>query len=220
MFGRSFWMLLIVGAAIGIPYVVTEWSKIKASVIGQSSPSAGTTSNVPGANGSNPPPVVTYPPGDPRALGLNPPSEETPMVDMAEAFRFSVSPPWVLSRWPRVSAGLPDETYHGLRVPLITGMRDDDLAGALTYYFTPTARCAKITFSGTTGDPRRVTAFMMERFGFKAFTNGQPGVQRYEIRWNGTTQSEMLIHPAAIVRATNPLARYEVQIAITDPAVR
>jgi hypothetical protein len=220
MFGRSFWMLFIVAAAIGVPYVVTEWSKIKASVIGQSSPSTGATSNAPGANGSNTSPVVTYPPGDPRALGLNPPSEETPMVEMAEAFRFTVSPPWVLSRWPRVSAGLPDETYHGLRVPLITGMRDDDLAGALTYYFTPTERCAKITFSGTTGDPRRVTAFMTERFGFKAFTYGQPGVQRYEIRWNGTTQSEMLIHPAAIVRATNPLARYEVQIAITDPAVR
>ncbi len=215
MFGRFFWMLLVVGAAIGIPYVVTEWSKLKASVTGQSTPNAGPT-----ANGTNPQQIVTYPPGDLRALGLNPPSEETPLVDMAEAFRFTATPPWVMSRWPRVSAGLPNENYHELRVPLISGMRDDDIAGALTYYFTPTERCAKITFSGTTGDPRRLTAFMIERFGFKPFTNGQPGVQRYEIHWNGTAYSELLIHPAAIVRATNPLARYEVQLSIADPAVR
>jgi hypothetical protein len=125
-----------------------------------------------------------------------------------------------MSRWPRVSAGLPNENFHALRVPLISGMRNDDIAGALTYYFTPTERCAKITFSGTTGDPTKFTAFMTERFGFKPYTYGQPGVQRYEVRWNGNALSELLVHPAAVVKATNPLARYEVQLSVTDPSVR
>jgi hypothetical protein len=94
------------------------------------------------------------------------------------------------------------------------------LAGSLTYYFTPQGRCTKITFSGKTGDPARFINLMTGRFGFKPFSKGEPGVMRYEIRWNGTTLSELLIHSAAVVRSATPFARYEVQLVLTDSAAR
>jgi hypothetical protein len=210
----------VLGAAVGVPYVATEWSKLKASVTGQSANEAagGFKQTTPSAGHSlAQQPYV--PEVDPRT-GMPTSSQETPVVDMSEAFRFNVTQSWVMSKWPRVSAGLPDPTYHGLRVPLISGMRDDDLAGALSYYFTQSQKCAKITFSGTTGDPRRLASFMKDKFGFKPFASNQPGVERYEIRWNGKSHSELIIRPAAVVRSANPLARYEVQLVVMDPSVR
>ena len=58
---------------------------------------------------------------------------------------------------------------------------------------------------------------MTQRFGFKPYTS-DPGVERYEIRWNGKAHSELLIRTAAIVRSSSPNARYEVQAIIAEPA--
>ena len=219
MFKRTVLAAGVLGAAVGGPYIATEWSKLKANVMGDSSTDNGVKMPALPSGKSSAAQQVFVPEVDPRT-GMPTASQETPIVDMSEAFRFAVNPGWVMQRWPRVSAGLPDPTFHGLRVPLISGMRDDDLAGALTYYFTNSQNCAKITFSGTTGDPRRFAAFMKEKFGFKPFASNQPGVERYEIRWNGKSHSELLIHPAAVVRSANPLARYEVQLVLTDASAR
>src|SRR5262245_12902881 len=158
MFGRNFWLLLVVVAAVGGPYVISQWSKVTSRFSGEpaanSSPSSAKPATANSSMFSSPnPPAVS-----PSILGAAPATDEAPIVDMAEVFRLNVSPTWVMSRWPRVSAGLPEESLQGLRVALVTGTRQDDLAGSLTYYFTPTQRCSKITFSGTTGDPRRLTS--------------------------------------------------------------
>jgi hypothetical protein len=216
--GRSvFWMVVLLGAAVAVPYAASHWSKLKGgsdakqtdNLAATKSSSLGTT---PLANSG--PITLVDPPS------VNPSSNDTPLVDMDQAFRLDLTPATVMSRWPRVSTGLPDEKLHGLRVTLITGLREDDLAGSLTYYFTPSGHCAKLTFTGKTGDPTRLINLMTSRFGFKPFTKGEPGVMRYEIRWNGSAQSEMVIHPAAVVRSSSPLSRYEVQVSVADPAVR
>jgi len=219
MFGRNFWLLLILVAAIGGPYAISQWSKLKASWTGEPAANSSASSVKPLIS-STPSPSASNPAAVSPIVANPAAAVEMPMVDMAEVFRLNVSPTWVMSRWPRVSSGLPEESLQGLRVALVTGTRQDDLAGSLTYYFTPTQRCSKITFSGTTGDPSRITSLAVDRFGFKPFTKGEPGVTRYEIRWNGKATSELLIHPAAVIRASSPYARYEVQMVITDPAVR
>ena len=214
--GRSIlWMAVILGAAIAVPYAADKWSKFKSgsgekqtdNLIVAKSPSA-----TPFADSGR------ATPNDPR--GVSPSTDDMPLVDMDQAFRLDLTPATVMSRWPRVSAGLPDEKLHGMRVALITGLREDDLAGSLTYYFTPSGHCAKLTFSGTAGDPTRFIQLMTSRFGFKPFSKGEPGVMRYEVRWNGSAQSELVIRPAAIVRSSSPLARYQVQASILDPAAR
>lgn len=208
--GRSMlWLAVLLGAAVAVPYATDKWSKFKN---GSGDKQAG---NV--AVGRATPADVG------RGISSDPPApsnSDMPLVDMDQAFRMDVTPATVMSRWPRVSAGLPDEKLYGMRVALISGLREDDLAGSLTYYFTPSQHCARLTFAGTTGDPTRFIKLMTDRFGFKPFTKGEPGVMRYEIRWNGSAQSELVIRSAAIVRSSSPLSRYQVQLTIADPAVR
>ena len=119
-----------------------------------------------------------------------------------------------------MSTGVIDEKYQGLRVPLITGMAEDDLAGSITYYFTQSQKCAKITFSGGTGDPTRSTNGFIEKFGLKPYPSDQPGTQRYQIRWSGKALSELTVRPAAVVRASTPYARYDVQLMVTNSSAR
>jgi hypothetical protein len=210
MIKRTFFLAVLLGAAVGVPYVTSEWSKIKANFPGGSGAALNQTAAYGQSTRTQVQPL--YPTDTQR--------EETPIVEMTEAFRFDVSPAWVMSRWPRVSAGLNDEKYQGLRVPLITGMREDDLAGSITYYFTKSQHCAKITFAGDTGDPRRATALLVQKFGFKPFPGDQPGVERYQIRWNGTAYSELTIQPAAVVRSSSPYARYEMHLMVVDTTAR
>ena len=213
--GRSMlWMALLLGAAVAVPYAADKWSKLKGGSDGKQADSFA------GAKPAAPTPSADSGRAPVDLRSGAPSSDDMPLVDMDQVFRLDVTPASVMSRWPRVSAGLPDEKLHGMRVALITGLKEDDLAGSLTYYFTPSQHCAKLTFTGTTGDPTRFIQLMTSRFGFKPFTKGEPGVMRYEIRWNGAAQSEMVIRSAAIVRSSSPLARYEVQANVIDPAAR
>jgi hypothetical protein len=209
-------MVALLGAAIAVPYAADKWSKLKGGSDGKQTDSANAPIFTAGvARPESAKGVITTDPSSP-----SPSSIDLPVVDMDQAFRLDVTPAAVMSRWPRVSNGLPDEKLQGMRVALITGLREDDLAGSLTYYFTPSQHCAKLTFIGSTGDPTRFIQLMTSRFGFKPFTNGEPGVMRYEIRWNGSAQSELTIRSAAIVRSSSPLTRYTVQASILDTAVR
>ncbi|HEY2882112.1 MAG TPA: DUF6690 family protein, partial [Pirellulales bacterium] len=142
MIKRAVRLAAMAGAVVGVPYVASEWPKLKANVtqMVSKSPFGGSTAARPVSTSSSLPVIVS---SDPRVLGAQPPSDEPPLVEMAEVFRFDVTPNWVLARWPRVSAGISDDTLHGLRVAWISGMRPDDVAGSLTYYFTPAQKCAK-----------------------------------------------------------------------------
>lgn len=232
MFRRLFFTAAIVGAAVGVPYAASHWSKLKASVLGTGDASSATfqPASATTANYSVAPqlPEMT-PAGVPLGAGTNPQADETPMVDLPEAFRWDVTPNWVMSHWPRVSSGLPlptvagttaTENLQGMRVALISGLRMDDVAGSLTYYFNASQKLAKITFSGTTGDPQRLAALLADRYGFKSFASGDPSTIEYQIRWNGEAHSKFTIRPAPVVRTSSPYNRYVVQASINDPAVK
>jgi hypothetical protein len=220
MFRRAFLTVAVVGAAVGVPYVASQWPQLKASVFG-----GGTAANslqsatAYGALSAPQLPAVT-PNGVPMGAGLNPQAYQSPMVDLPEAFRWDITPQWVLSRWPRVSSGLPGDNLQGMRVALISGMRMDDMAGSLTYYFNAQQKCGKITFSGTTGDPQRLITLLVDRYGFKPFASADPGVVEYQIRWNGEAHSKFTVRPAPIVRTSSPYERFLVQVSISDPAVK
>ena len=139
-----------------------------------------------------------------------------PVVELAEALRFNVTASWILGRWPRVTTGLPDAGLQGYRVALVSGTQEDDLAGALTYYFNKNHVCQRITFQGTTGDARKLISMLTTRFGFERQTSDDPGVYLYQIRWNGRATSELQVRPARVIRASAPTARFEVLLAMND----
>ncbi len=91
---RRLMPVAVLGAAVGVPYVATQWPQLKASVLGMSRPaSAGTSTSNYSAMPELP---AVVPNGVPMGAGMNPQAEETPIVDMSEAFRWETTPQLVL----------------------------------------------------------------------------------------------------------------------------
>ena len=223
MFRHGMFYVLVLCAAVGIPYFSTEWNKSGQWFSGRSAAETPAATDAPAAvnatgmsnlAGPNSPAIATTGPSAVNAASA------PPVVDLAEALRFEVTSAWVVGRWPRVTAGLPDEDLQGYRVALVTGTRDDDLAGSLTYYFNKHQRCQRITFQGSTGDARKLIAYLTQRYGFKKQTSNDPNLYLYQIRWNGNPLSELHIRPARVIRADAPLARFEVLLAMNDPGAK
>jgi hypothetical protein len=188
-----------------LPYFSSQWLKASRTTDGSAQTSSAAFDGGLAAGTPN----FTSPAGAPPINAAR--SDSPPIVPMAEAITFDVTPSWLYGRWPRVTTGLPEGDLQGYRVPLVTGTREDDVAGSLTYYFTARQTCQRITFQGTTGDPRKVIAHIVGRFGLIERTSNDPGTQLYQTRWNGKPVSELRIKAAPVVSASAPLARYEVQ---------
>jgi len=122
-----------------------------------------------------------------------------------------------MQRWERVSAGLADIDLQGYRVPLVTGTADDDLAGSLTYYFDKQQKVQRITFHGTSGNPRKLVTLLTGRYGFLRQSTDDPSLYLYQVKWNGKPTSELRIKPARVVRADAPHSRFEIELAMKRP---
>ena len=130
----------------------------------------------------------------------------------------NVSPAWIVRQWPRVSAGLGDLRLQGYRVPLVSGTAEDDLAGALTYYFNSQQQLERITFSGTTGDPRRLIRWVVDRFAFGRRLTNDPGVILYEVRvLTGARRARLASVRSRSSRPATRLARFNVALTIERP---
>jgi hypothetical protein len=132
-------------------------------------------------------------------------------------FRFEIGPEWVTDQWARVSSVRSDEGWQGLRVPVVTGMAADDLAGSLTYYFDAWGRLQRIAFQGTTGDARRVTAWSASQ-GLRR----EPSfaAELFVRRWNGRATSVLAIRRPAIISSQLPNQRQEVVLELSPPNSR
>jgi hypothetical protein len=138
------------------------------------------------------------------------------VVDLADAIRFDITTSSLFQRWPRVVTGLPEGQLQGYRVPLVTGTREDDIAGSLTYYFDASQVCRKITLQGSVGDPRKISAHVVGQFGLLRQTGADPGMHLYQTRWNGKPISELKIKAAPVVKASAPYARYGVELVLNS----
>jgi hypothetical protein len=185
------------------------------------------------ANQSNEPPPQTAPPApvytasntkknsvgsDPIKIDEQPAKGTSPfdlsLVRLDEAVNWDATIPWILQRWPRVNTSIKDTSgkLRGFRVPLVTGANEDDLAGALTYYFNKENRCTYLTLSGTVGDPRQLVYYLVQRYKFAPKQSPEPGVHVYELGWNGNGKSTLTIKPAQVVRSSTPHLRYQVEL--------
>ncbi len=147
----------------------------------------------------------------PRELPL----EGAPVRELAEVFRFDVTVDWVLSRWPRVSTGLGYLQFQGYRVPLVTGIDESDLAGSLTYYFSPQQRVQRITFRGTTGDAQKLVKLLVTRYKFTRRLTNDPGLFIYEAASpDGQPSGVLKITSAQVVKSSAPNRRFDVELFI------
>jgi hypothetical protein len=132
-----------------------------------------------------------------------------------QAFNYDVTPAWVLGNWSRVSTGLAEIDLQGYRVALVTGTREGDLAGSLTYYFDSRQRVQKIIFAGNTGDARPLVAWLTSRYQFQREVTSDPSLYLYRIRDGKTVMSELRIKPADVVRQGDALTRFAVNVMMT-----
>ena len=209
MFGRGSLLLLGLGAAVGVPLVASKTTAVReqASEWWTSGDSA---NDVKSAASSTNGDVPAHERPQLRPEGAN-------VSDLSEIFRFDVTAPWVLGRWPRVTTRLAELNLQGYRVPLVTGTAQDDLAGSLTYYFDKSQKVERITFRGTTGDSKKLVALLATKHGFVRQLDDDPGLFLYQVKWNGKAHSELHIRPRPVVDASEPYWRFDVALDMRRP---
>lgn len=215
MFKRPGLLATVLVGSVGIPYLATSSAKIKQGLSGMWP--AAEQAKLDGPSAANPAATgmqAVKAPGTATGTRATAGRNAYHSVDLAEVLRFDVSTGWILSRWDRVSAGLADLDLQGYRVPLVTGTGYDDVAGSLTYYFDKQQKVQRITFRGTTGNPRKLVALVTNRYGLMRQATDDPAVFIYQANWNGKPESELRIKPARVVRADLPYARYQLELAL------
>jgi hypothetical protein len=142
----------------------------------------------------------------------------TQINSLSEVLRFDISPAWVIQHFPRVNTGLAELQLDGMRVPLITGTRPDDIVGSLTYYFDHFQRVQRITMQGVTGDPTRLGNELQRNYRMQQ----QPalGGGLYTINWNGQPTSILHIAPAALITVEQQTARFELYLELNQPGLQ
>ena len=157
-----------------------------------------------------PPNVIT----SPTKLAI----DDAPVLGLDEVFRFDLAPADVLRRWPRVSTELPYLHLHGYRVPLVSGTDPTALAGALTYYFNPAQQVQRITFRGTTGDPRAIILLLTNRYHYARRPNNDPSRLVYEaINSSRQLIGQVVIRSGPVVRQSDPYKRYDIDLSMDRP---
>lgn len=143
----------------------------------------------------------------------------TPTQGFGDVFRFDVNPQWIAQRWPRVSTGTADLQLSGFRVPLVTGTSQNDLAGALTYYFNANYQVQRVTFNGTTGNYLPLVGFLQSQYHFVRRITGDPSIQLYEsVKSDGKSSAGTArFHTAPTLKANDLRRRFEVELVIERP---
>jgi hypothetical protein len=146
------------------------------------------------------------------------PVDNTPTPSLAQVLRFDLTVESILRQWPRVSTGLPHLQLQGYRVPLVTGSRVSDVAGALTYYFNTQQQVQRITLRGTTGDPGELVSLLVTQYHFARRLTNDPGLVLYEtVDSSSRPAGALKIRSAGIVMANQPNQRFEIDLAMDRP---
>jgi hypothetical protein len=97
-----------------------------------------------------------------------------------------------------------------MRVALVSGTRPDDIAGSLTYYFNEHHQLERITFTGLTGDARRLLAATVTPHGLKSLPTTDAA--HYIAGDKKKPTSEVTVRHLPIIRGEANNARVEVSV--------
>ena len=216
MAGRPLMLATLLGASIGVPYVVSQTSQ---SPSPQSQPgSVPATAPKPswsswspfsfGSGSANSPLQPTY-----ENLA---PIQATRYHSIQEVLRFDVTKEWVYQNWARKSTGLGDPQLFGIRVALVTGTRMTDLAGSLTYQFDAQGQVQHISFRGRTADTTPLIQFLTSTYKFQRM-EAPAGEQLYQVRSGKSVYSELRTRPESVLLETSPHGSFGVVLELGRP---
>jgi hypothetical protein len=214
MFTRKVMLPVVLAAAAGAPFVYSKNMGQKAKEGFRSVVSYLTTDAAPDSH--YPSEFSFGPRAEDPSLPLDAGFVGPPCGDFNEVFRADVSPDWVTQRWPRITTVTAESGLEGLRVPLMTGTKIDDLAGTLTYYFNAQHQVQRLAFDGFTGDDRRLLAALTQVYGLQSEPTLHAGM--YVTRWNGQPTSVMRVSRAPVITTATAHAQYHLQLELNRPS--
>lgn len=241
MVGRPLMLASLLGASIGVPYVVSKTSTPSAAsssaavappatitTVAQTTPVPAATppmllSQAASFFSSSPQPAPvqpTYPttatPGPLTPLADRPVVEPIRYHRFQEVLRFDLTKEWVYQNWDRKSTGLSDPQLFGIRVPLVTGTQRTDLAGSLTYQFDAQGQLQHISLRGRTADTTALVQFLTQTYQFQRM-QAPAGEQLYQVRSGNSVYSELRTMPESVLLETSPLGSFGVVLELGRP---
>lgn len=138
-----------------------------------------------------------------------------PVHDLRDVLRFDISPAWVSKHFSRVSTVLADLRLDGLRVPLVTGTKPDDIAGTVTYYFDHGGKLQRVSLHGFTGDPQRIINTMHQHYHMKPEPSLDAGIS--VVRWNGVPSGLLKVTRAPVMYADATHQKYTLFLELNQP---
>jgi hypothetical protein len=211
MIGRRILCAIVIGVAIAAPYYLTTSPSLSSTAAKDWFGSTLQTHREPL------PRLSTTPVPPPGQVPLSPGVAATdgPQIrNLSDVFRMDVTPSWIMQQWPRVSRQMTDAELYGLRVTLVSGTSLHDLAGVLTYHFDRHHMAQRISFEGTTGDPRQLIA-LVTHYGFRP----EPIAGGYlcTIRDGETLVGALHVRHATTIQSSEPRRSYRVQLEVSRP---
>jgi hypothetical protein len=141
--------------------------------------------------------------------------EPAPALPLEQALSFQMSLPRILGNWPQVSTGIKEDGLFGYRVPLVSGTRESDITGALTYFFGSDQVLYRIEFKGDTGDARKLIAHLSNGFQMQRQRSAEQGVFLYQTPGEVPVVGELRICPRTIIHNAHPHQRFEVSLQLS-----
>jgi len=218
---RKLIFLGAIGSSVAVPYLAATGKgldSVRQFFAGSGRPAA------PAINLDNPAASLSDLDGlDPLVQSLihgtsNQVREIAPPHELTNVFRFDITIDWILQQWPSVSMVSSDLELQGYRVPLVTGINEDDVAGSLTYYFGTDRKLKKITFDGVTGNADRLIREVAGPNGMTRAVSEDPALFLFQRSSFGKSQSELRIRPAEMLSQTNAHRRFQVSMTLVPQA--
>jgi uncharacterized protein DUF6690 len=221
MGSRPLMLATLLGASIGVPYVMSQSNSGPKSAPPPQPPAPyfggqmGQVGQPGGTRGLMLPPPLLANPGLPTTTASLP-VEGVRFHSVAEVLRFDVTKEWVYSNWARKSTGLADPELYGVRVPLVTGTSFADLAGSLTYDFNQQGQVQHISFLGRTADTTPLIQFLTTTFQLER-REAPAGEQSYQVGSGEQVTSELRTRPESVLWNTSPHGSFVVELELERP---
>jgi hypothetical protein len=221
---RLFMIAVVLGIAIGLPYLGSRQSSQNNSV---APPPPAATPAESGASALAPPKsAVTVEPAKSPARGPGPevnsnpaPLEGAQIQAIEQVLRFDLTKDWVYRTWTRKSTGPTDVGLFAVRVPLVTGTHVAALAGSLTYYFNSAGQVEHISFRGRTGDTTHIVNFLAQTYEFKR-AEAPIGEQVYQVKRGHQTVSELRTRTEPVLWTNSPHSSIAIELELARPGSR
>lgn len=219
MSSRPLMIATLIGASVGVPYVMSHSSTNQNGANNASPPAM--NASLPGEIALKPPalaqrlPAPGQNPGSP-AYANPAPVQGARFTSVNQVLRFDVTKEWVYRSWDRKSTGPTDVGLFSVRVPLAMSSPMTGLAGSLTYFFNSQGQVEHISFRGRTGDTTQLVQLLTRYYQFQR-VESPTGEQVYQVRSGDQVQSELRTRPEAVLWSNSPNQSIAVELEFARP---